>query len=75
MNNRLPHLFICLYAEVQGHFSLKEAGETSGFMANMNENGRKEYEQPKIKVVMINTADIIATSDDPEGETDPWGKG
>lgn len=29
----------------------------------MNENGRKEYEQPKMNVVMINSSDIIATSD------------
>lgn len=28
----------------------------------MNENGRKEYKQPKMNVVMINSTDIIATS-------------
>ena len=43
-------------------------------MVNMNENGRKEYEQPKMNIVMINSADIIASSD-PTGETDPWGEG
>ena len=40
----------------------------------MKENGRKVYKQPEMNVVMINTADIIATSD-PTGETDPWGQG
>lgn len=43
-------------------------------MVNMNENGRKEYKQPKMNVVKINSADIIATSD-PTGETDQWGEG
>lgn len=38
-------------------------------MVNMNENGRKEYEQPKMKVVMIDSADIIATSNGDEGNT------
>lgn len=37
-------------------------------MVNMNENGRKEYEQPKMKIVVIESADIIATSGDPEGD-------
>lgn len=46
-------------------------------MVNMNENGRKEYKQPKMNVVMINSTDIIATSD-PDGtggdlEPNPWG--
>lgn len=36
-------------------------------MVNMNENGRKEYKQPKMNVVMINSADIIATSDPTTG--------
>lgn len=31
-------------------------------MVNMNENGRKEYEQPKMDIVMINPVDIIAQS-------------
>ncbi len=53
-------------------------------MANLDENGRKEYKQPKIYVVMINSADIIATSgsdsEDPNEDgtggnltPDPWG--
>lgn len=31
-------------------------------MVNINEDGRKEYEQPKMKIVVIEAADIIATS-------------
>ena len=36
-------------------------------MVNMNENGRKEYEQPKMNVVMIDLAEIIATSGEEGG--------
>lgn len=43
-------------------------------MVNMNENGRKSYEQPMMEMVKINSVNIIATSD-PTGETDPWGEG
>ena len=38
-------------------------------MVNMNENGRKEYKQPKMNVVVIDSADIIATSGNDEGNT------
>ena len=37
-------------------------------MVNMNENGRKEYKQPKMQIVVIESSDIIATSCDPEGD-------
>lgn len=43
-------------------------------MVNMNENGRKNYKCPEIKVVELDTTSIIAQSD-PTGETDPWGEG
>lgn len=36
-------------------------------MGNMNKNGRKEYEQPIMKVVIIDSADIIATSSGTKG--------
>lgn len=35
---------------------------------------RKEFVRPEFKVVVIDSTDIIATSD-PTGETDPWGEG
>lgn len=53
------------------------ARETSTLMYNKNEDGRQEYVQPKMNVVMIENSDIIAQSD-PDGtggnlEPNPWG--
>ena len=39
-------------------------------MVKMNENGRKEYKQPKMQVIEIATADIIASSDPFAGNDD-----
>lgn len=36
-------------------------------MVNINENGRKKYKQPEMNVVMISSADIIATSNPTTG--------
>lgn len=39
-------------------------------MVNTNNEDRKEYKQPKMQIVEIDSADIIATSGDPEGDLD-----
>lgn len=53
---------------MQGHsLSLGTGGETHDLMVNINENGRKEYEQPKMNVVLLEERDIIATSESLEG--------
>lgn len=51
------------------------ARETSTLMYNKNEDGRQEYVQPKMKVVMVENSDIIAESPGTGGnlEPDPWG--
>lgn len=40
-------------------------------MVNNYENCRKDYVKPKMRIIEINSINIIATSD-PKGETDPW---
>lgn len=62
-----------IFIEVHGHFSLLEAGETFSLMVNMSDNGRKEYKQPKLNVVMINPAEIIATSPSTGGNIEGGG--